>query len=243
MSYDWGVKDLAKGIEKENKPKASVEKRVIKVGRKGPYLVSGGIPLAIQIIDTDAEGTPIEWRTGKKYPPQDDYSLCRCGQTKNKPFCDGTHAKVHFEGTETASQEPYDDRAEVIDGPALVLTDAVDLCARARFCHRAGEIWNLIPLSGDPKQRIIAAKEAGDCPSGRLVIWDKETKRQIEPVFEPSIGLVEGPRPGMSGPVWVRGGIPIESGNGRIYEIRNRVTLCGCGRSRNKPFCDSSHLT
>ncbi|UCF09264.1 MAG: CDGSH iron-sulfur domain-containing protein, partial [Thermoplasmata archaeon] len=44
------------------------------------------------------------------------------------------------------------------------------------------------------------------------------------------------------GPIWVRGRIPIESADGHIYEIRNRVTLCRCGWSSNKPFCDSSHL-
>jgi CDGSH-type Zn-finger protein len=44
-----------------------------------------------------------------------------------------------------------------------------------------------------------------------------------------------------NGPIWVRGGIPIESAKDEIYEIRNRVTLCGCGRSSNKPFCDGTH--
>jgi CDGSH-type Zn-finger protein len=39
----------------------------------------------------------------------------------------------------------------------------------------------------------------------------------------------------------VRGEIPIQSADGKIYRIRNRVTLCRCGKSLNKPFCDSSH--
>jgi CDGSH-type Zn-finger protein len=39
----------------------------------------------------------------------------------------------------------------------------------------------------------------------------------------------------------VRGGITIESADGVPYEVRNRVTLCRCGRSDNKPFCDASH--
>ncbi|WP_243670921.1 CDGSH iron-sulfur domain-containing protein [Methanoculleus chikugoensis] len=34
----------------------------------------------------------------------------------------------------------------------------------------------------------------------------------------------------------------VESADGRTYTIRNRVTLCGCGRSRNKPFCDGIHI-
>jgi CDGSH-type Zn-finger protein len=39
----------------------------------------------------------------------------------------------------------------------------------------------------------------------------------------------------------VRGGIPIESANGKTYAVRNRVTLCRCGQSANKPLCDGSH--
>jgi CDGSH-type Zn-finger protein len=41
--------------------------------------------------------------------------------------------------------------------------------------------------------------------------------------------------------LWVRGGIPVISADGFAYEVRNRVTLCRCGASANKPFCDGSH--
>ena len=37
----------------------------IKVGKNGPYVVSGGIPLNEQIIGIDAEGYSYEWREGK----------------------------------------------------------------------------------------------------------------------------------------------------------------------------------
>jgi len=214
----------------------------IKVSKNGPYIVSGRIPLAKQTINTNAEGDPSEWREGDKYPLQENYALCRCGQSKNKPFCDGTHIKVNFEGTETASREPYLKQAEKIEGPALKLTDAQDLCASARFCHRAGGTWNLTMQSNNPDSKKIAIEEAGSCPAGRLVVWDKKTKKAIEPLFEQSIGLVEDPQTGLSGPIWVRGGIPVESADGTVYEIRNRVTLCRCGKSSNKPFCDGSHM-
>ncbi len=55
------------------------------------------------------------------------------------------------------------------------------------------------------------------------------------------LALIEDPGIGVSGPIWVRGGVRIESAEGKIYEIRNRVTLCRCGKSKNKPFCDSAH--
>lgn len=216
-------------------------KCTIKVSRNGPYIVSGRVSLVELIISPDAEGIPSEWLAGNKYSSRENCALCRCGQSKNKPFCDSTHARVNFDGTETASQASYLEQAKEINGPALRLTDSEILCASARFCHRAGGIWNLIPQSGDPRAKGIAIKEAADCPSGRLVVWNKETRKPIEPEFEGSIGLIEDPQVGVSGPIWVRGGIPIESADGKIYEIRNRVTLCRCGKSSNKPFCDSSH--
>jgi CDGSH-type Zn-finger protein len=49
------------------------------------------------------------------------------------------------------------------------------------------------------------------------------------------------PQAGVVGPIMVRGGITIEGADGTVYEKRNRVTLCRCGKSKNKPFCDGSH--
>ena len=227
--------------KKQTQKQISNDRFRIKVSQNGPYLVSGGIPLAKQTIGIDAEGYSYEWREGTKYPSQENYALCRCGRSKNRPFCDGTHIKVDFRGKEAASREPYENQAEKIDGPAIELTDARELCAAARFCDRAGGVWNLTKQSGNPKAKRMAIEEAGNCPSGRLVVWDKEGKA-IEPEFEPSIGLVEGPQEGMNGPIRVRGGIPIESTDGSTYEIRNRVTLCRCGKSSNKPFCNGSHF-
>lgn len=227
---------------KETKNGTSNDERKIKVSENGPYLVSGGMPLVEQVISTDDEGYSQEWREGSKYPSREKYALCRCGQSKNKPFCSGTHMKVNFNGAETACRDLYVDQAEEVDGPALKLTDAQDLCASARFCDRAGGIWNLTQRSGNTEAKRIAIEEAGNCPSGRLVVWDKITGKAIEPEFERSIGLVEDPQEGVSGPIWVRGGIPVESADGIAYEVRNRVTLCRCGKSSNKPFCDGSHL-
>jgi CDGSH-type Zn-finger protein len=195
----------------------------------------------MQLINCDGEGTPRQWSEGKKYATQERCGLCRCGQSKNKPFCDGTHLKVNFDGKETAGGKLYMEQAKRISGPMLEMTDNENLCASARFCHRGGEIWTLVPRSDDPQAMKTAIKDACDCPSGRLVVWDTKTKKAIEPTFEPSIGLVEDPAIGVSGPIWVRGGIPIESADEKVYEVRNRVTLCRCGKSSNKPFCDSSH--
>jgi len=212
------------------------------VTKNGPYLVSGSLPLDEEMIVSDSEGHPVRWSRGHHYPDREKYALCRCGQSLKEPFCDGRHAKIGFDGTETASRRKYIEQAEKTSGPNLVLTDAQELCASARFCHRAGGVWKLTKDSDDAKSKEIAIQEACNCPSGRLVVWDKTTGKPIEPRFEPSISLAKDPEEKVSGPIWVKGGVLLESSDGTKYEIRNRVTLCRCGRSGNKPFCDGSHL-
>ena len=213
----------------------------IRVTKNGPYQVSGTIPMRAQIILTDAEGTPVKYQPSTKYPITQSCFLCRCGRSKNKPYCDGTHTAIFFNGTENANDETYLSTPEVIEGPALRLMDHKELCASARFCHRAGGVWNLVQQSDNPEAYKTACEESADCPSGRLVLEDRKTKTIVEPKLEQAICFLEDPAIGASGPIWVRGGIPVESADGKIYKMRNRVTLCRCGKSQNKPFCDSSH--
>lgn len=213
----------------------------IKVCEDGPYTVYGSIPLSEQILISDEAGLSTGWREGKKFPLQEEYDLCRCGRSKNKPFCDGSHSDFAFDGAETASREPFERFTEPKTiGPELELTDAPVFCAVARFCDRAGGAWDNTRASSDPASKSIAIQEVGDCPAGRLVLHDKKGNL-VEPDFEPSIGLVIDPVEEVAGPIWVRGGIPIESADGFVYEIRKRVTLCRCGYSNNKPFCDGRH--
>jgi CDGSH-type Zn-finger protein len=217
--------------------------RKIVVSKDGPYTVSGQIPLSMQIINPNKEGLSWDWEAGKTFETKKEYDLCRCGHSKTKPFCDGTHSKIGFDGTETATRKPYVRQAEVFDGPALRLSDAEELCAFARFCDPGGKIWGLIGQTDDPEARKLVIREANHCPSGRLVVHDKKTGEEIEQKFPPSIGVVEDPALGCSGPLWVRGGITIESADGTPYEVRSRVALCRCGASVNKPFCNGSHAS
>jgi CDGSH-type Zn-finger protein len=214
----------------------------ITVSRNGPYLVEGGVPLITEEISHDDEGYCRKWKEVTRYPVQERYALCRCGHSKNKPFCDGTHAGIAFDGTETAGDEAYLRYPDKIGGPGLVLEDVESLCVHARFCMRAGGIWNLTKQSDNPEVRETAIEEAGNCPSGRLVVRDPKTGHANEPEFEKSIVIIEYPARGEHGPLWVRGGIPVESADGKRYTARNRVTLCRCGKSGNKPFCDGSHI-
>ncbi|MGA2524699.1 MAG: CDGSH iron-sulfur domain-containing protein [Candidatus Bathyarchaeia archaeon] len=217
------------------------DKRSVKVIKNGSYLVVGPIPLFPMTIACDGKGTPIKWAIGDKFTTPQSYLLCRCGQSGKKPFCDSSHVKVKFDGTEANQNEPFEKMAQEIDGPEVKLYDAVPLCASARFCHRGGDIWDVIHRTDMPEAKKNVVENSSDCPSGRLVAYDKKTGVRIEPVLDKSIGTIEDPAIGTSGPLWVRGGIPVYSADGKLYEVRNRVTLCRCGKSQNKPFCDSSH--
>jgi CDGSH-type Zn-finger protein len=216
-------------------------KMKIKIVKNGPYIVSGGIRLFEETIITDEAGHTKGLSVENELSSKDTYTLCRCGESQEKPYCDGTHNETGFDGTETASRKPYIEKAEVYEGSELRLTDAHEFCDHSRFCLRSGGIRNLIARSDDPEAKQTAIDEAMICPSGRLVLWDKKTGKPFEKEFEPSIVLIHDEQKKCQGPIWVRGGIPVESSDGTIYEPRNRVTLCRCGKSENKPYCDGSH--
>jgi CDGSH-type Zn-finger protein len=215
----------------------------VTISKDGPYMVTGAVPLSRQTIATDSEGGSERWEEGDTFAVRETYALCRCGHSNNKPFCDGTHANIGFDGTETASREPYLKQAKVLEGPVLSLSDAEGLCAFGRFCDPHGSVWNEVGHTDDPTIRGRFLRQVQDCPAGRLAAWDNVTGEALERQLPLSIGLVEDPQEKCSGPIWLRGGIPVVSADGFAYEVRNRVTLCRCGASRNKPFCDGAHAS
>ncbi|HRY76829.1 MAG TPA: CDGSH iron-sulfur domain-containing protein [Candidatus Paceibacterota bacterium] len=215
----------------------------IKITKNGPYLISGALALSKEIIISDKNGDSIGYENGQKYDCPAEYALCRCGASKNKPFCDGSHERFVFDGTETASKEDYSRQCEKINGPELELDDLPELCALARFCHdQRSDVWNNTEGSDDPKAKNEAIRQACLCPSGRLVARDKNSGDPIEPKLNQEIGLIEDPEKGVSGPIRLKGGVELEGVNGEKYETRNRMTLCRCGKSRNKPYCDGTHI-
>jgi CDGSH-type Zn-finger protein len=224
----------------ENEKTSKSSKKII-ITKDGPYIVSGYVPLAKEYMVRDKNGIPVEWKKGSKYPVTETYALCRCGASNTKPFCDGTHAKIEFDGKEVASREPYASNAGLIEGPVIDMSDNRNLCAGQQFCHRAGGVWDLVENTNDPKSKDLVVEITGQCPTGRLVACDKDGK-DIEPKLPKEIALTEDPYRRVSGPLWVKGGIPIISVDGTEYEVRNRVTLCRCGHSENMPFCDGTHI-
>ena len=205
----------------------------IRVTVDGPYEVRG-IPVATGRIVRTARGESIEWDVDEPYETAMLVTLCRCGRSKTKPFCDDSHLEG-FDGTEVADRGPTADRRESFPGGGLTLTDDQGLCAHARFCRdHLSNAWDRMETIEDPDVRAKEESIVFRCPSGRLVLLDEDGEA-IEATFEPSV-VVE-----RDGPYWVRGGVRVESADGRVWETRNRVTLCRCGQSSNKPFCDATH--
>jgi CDGSH-type Zn-finger protein len=214
----------------------------IKITKDGPYLLFGKYPMNQQIITMNEDGENWTYKEGRSFDTNNEpCALCRCGTSAHKPFCDGSHTHAKWDPAETASREQLLVGADEYEGPVLLMADNEAYCAFARFCDAKGRVWNIVERAQTPEDIELAEREVAHCPSGRLIIWDKKEKKIVEPKFDASIGIIEDPGIRVSGPIWVRGGIRIESADGTSYEIRNRVTLCRCGASSNKPFCDGTH--
>lgn len=212
----------------------------IKITENGPYMVTGGIPIKEMIITQ--KGQHLEFKEGRILPQSETYALCRCGHSKNAPFCDGAHISTRFDGTETASRVPYRERiTDVTFGSTIRLLDD-GRCAFARFCHTDhGDIWSLTEQDANPEFRKEAIQATHNCPAGRLVAVDRYGT-EIEKQSDPEIIIMQDPLKNASAAIYVKGPIVVEAVDGTEYEIRNRVALCRCGKSSNKPFCDASHV-
>ena len=204
------------------------------------YRVTGGVSLLRRAIAYSTHGEPLEWDpVGAAEPdlaPGVEYKLCRCGKSQNKPFCSDVCQENGFDGQLTADRGLSAARRRSLPAAAgfQILDDGI-LCADAGFCGTAyTNFRKMAPLSNDPEVRDRLLRMMSFCPSGRLVVQAADGTL-LEPEFSPSIAVVQ------NGPLWVRGGISLQAPDGFVYEIRNRVTLCRCGQSRNKPFCDSTH--
>lgn len=219
----------------------------IEIDPVGPYRLYGHPFVRRYTITNDSEGHSWDYDIGTiNYCAESGVTaLCRCGQSKNAPYCDGSHVKAtergEWDSELTASTLAPLAGAQEYVGGTLILTDVEELCAFARFCDAKGRTWNQVEKSEKPEQRELAIRTSMACPAGRLKVWDRETSEPFEPNYEPEIGLIEDPTIGVSGPIFVKGGIPFYAPDGEGFQPRNRVTLCRCGQSRNKPFCDGTH--
>ena len=163
-------------------------------------------------------------------------ALCRCGGSKNKPFCDGTHGTNGF--TDKKIADDSRNRRVSYAGVRITIHDNRGICAHAGYCtdrlksvFRMGqEPW--IDPNGASTEEIIATVE--QCPSGALS-YSIEAVEYRDHARDPMVTITN------DGPYAIAGGIEligVTFGDGASKE---HYTLCRCGASKNKPFCDGTH--
>ncbi len=188
-------------------------------------------PLVVKNIRTmtGPDGQPVEVK--------EVMALCRCGQSKSKPFCDGTHNEVRFQsrGGEPAGV----DRVLAYKGDGYTVHFNPRVCAHAAECNRlapaifdAGQKPWIQPAKGT-KAEAMAVVSA--CPSGAITMSEGEGPVQhIYPEGHADLTVIK------DGPYWVAEVEPPAPVNAEAMTPR-KYTLCRCGMSGNKPFCDGTH--
>ena len=192
--------------------------------QNGPYKVSGNIDLR------DSDG----WQVTQ----DDEFLLCRCGNSSNKPFCDGSHKQNKFSSARQFDPVQEELRDYPNNSRSLIIHDNRSVCAQSGNCVKhaksifvpGSEPW--IKPTGEIPGKVIKAVEK--CPSGALS-YTFDGKVQVIEERPPKIQIVR------NGPYLVEGG-PALLGTA-TPQTREHYALCRCGASKNKPFCDGSHLT
>jgi CDGSH-type Zn-finger protein len=192
-------------------------KSSITVLRDGPYRVEG----VEDIKNSD----------GQNLPRQSVTMLCRCGASKRKPFCDGSHTRISFVGDRDPGRVKGETNEYV--GKEITIVDNTDVCCRDRSCiARLPQVFEPCdPNAASPEDIIETIRK---CPSGALTYKIGGTHCQ-DFGREPSIVVTK------NGPVKAVGGICLKDETGSKPACEEHYTLCRCGGSRNKPFCDGTH--
>jgi CDGSH-type Zn-finger protein len=224
----------------------TLNKKQITVRPNGPYKVEGNLSLVHKTQVVSEFGEPLTWKKNETLqPPEEPYFLCRCGHSTEKPFCSGAHKTNGFDGTETADTDSTIDRQETYHGGINIeVKSDASLCMSSGFCGtRFAHISQMVSESDNPQVRAQMMRMIEHCPSGSLVYSIKPGEADVEPDLPEQVAITteitaDGP---IAGPLWVTGNIQVNRADGQPLETRNRVTLCSCGRSGNKPLCDGSH--
>ena len=188
---------------------------------------------------TDTTPRPVEYlqnSRGESCATTRGVALCRCGGSANKPFCDGTHGRIGFSDAKDTPRAP-DTRRDYV-GRHITIHDNRHLCAHAGVCtdrlasvfRSDAEPW--IDADGATIEAIIDTVRR--CPSGALSysVSGVEHRDQERP---PQVTVTH------NGPYAVTGGIELVGVARADGASTEHYTLCRCGASKNKPFCDGSH--
>lgn len=174
---------------------------------------------------------------GEPLPVKNVMSLCRCGLSKKKPFCDGSHNEKGLDCEKKPDR--VKDRVMDFKGKDITIHDNRGVCSHDRSC-----VNDLPSVFQKGKRRWIQPDNAGvkeivntieKCPSGALSYSIGKMKcTEIE--REPTITIAK------NGPLEITGGIILDDDMDSKPQSPEHYTLCRCGGSKNPPFCDGTHL-
>ena len=176
-----------------------------------------------------------DWR-GDRIESKPVMVLCRCGGSATKPYCDGAHKKNGFSGAKLA--DPSADRRENYQTKSITIHDNRSICAHAGHCSDGlgsvfkykSEPW--IDPAGGADDAIMETVRR--CPSGALS-YTLDGVDGGDQQREPAITVTK------DGPYAVVGGVELPEQSWAQGASKEHYTLCRCGASRNKPFCDGAH--
>jgi len=167
-------------------------------------------------------------------------ALCRCGASANKPFCDGSHEKIGFNSDK--NDDRREDKKEVYVGSDITIYDNRGICAHAGVCtdnlatvfRMKQEPW--IDPDAETLEEIITI--INKCPSGALSYSLNSNRDNNEESSESSASAV---MVAPNGPYVVTGRVELADITWGSGAEKQQFTLCRCGASKNKPYCDGSH--
>jgi len=193
----------------------------------GPYLLTKNETTKVSLHVTGPDGETVSEVTG--------VALCRCGGSRNKPFCDGAHRNNGFSDKRLADGSA--DNRVSYTGSRVTIHDNRGVCVHAGFCtDRLASVFRMgqepwIDADGAAVEAIVEAVER--CPSGALSCTVDDTEHRPA-AAAPEVRVIK------DGPYRV-GAVDLEGHAFGSGVTAGRYTLCRCGASKNKPFCDGSH--
>ncbi len=191
--------------------------------RENAFIRAANVPSLKLADETEYEVRPV-------------MALCRCGQSANKPFCDGSHKRTDFDGS--GQDNAARDKVRSYEGTEITVHYTRLLCSHAAECGKRLEAvfdpdqrpW-IQPDKGTPEAIMDVVRA---CPSGALRYSLKASDPQHLTSGETGISIEK------DGPYKVTG-IPLDGHHSSDFASSEKYVLCRCGLSKNKPFCDGTH--